>query len=350
MATWTSYTPPLISYVFTKMPSEDCVLQSRTSGDGKSIAVGDLNIDGRNDIAVTLHDGSAFCTKTGPAVRCHGFSRIRESVDIYSFHDVRIADLNNDGRKDIVTLYNRFFDAVVNFLPESKRNSCGALKFVTNYGEWELKVGDQNNDGLTDILMFSNKDGTAGGYHYGNYVKIMIQNANGTLGNPTDYLSEPASLQIFPGTSAVGDVTGDARQDLVISSLDATTFGNDLYSVALFPQNADNTAGSPLYFPAFDGIRQVETVDVSGDLRKDVVGYHNGNSTAITVYRQGQQGGLIPYELYVLPFPNYNSFNHAIAVGDLNNDSLQDVAVATYITNENAGLVILYGNSGRSAP
>lgn len=210
-----------------------------------------------------------------------------------------------------------------------------------------MRVGDNNNDGLTDILMFSNKQGTGGSTQYGNYVKIMLQNANGTLGNPTDYLSGTAAFGIFPGSFAADDVTGDTRQDLVISSYDSNSKN---YSIGLFPRKADGTAGSPLQFSAFEGIRQIESVDVSGDSRKDVVGYHSGNSTAITVYRQGQQGGLTPYELYGLPFPNYNSFNHAIAVGDLNSDGLRDVAIATYITNENAGLVILYGNSGRSAP
>jgi hypothetical protein len=198
--------------------------------------------------------------------------------------------------------------------------------------------------------MFSNTQGTGGSSRPGDYVKIMMQNANGTLGNPTDYLSEPAPLQIFPGTFAVGDVTGDAKQDLVISSFDASNYNNPSYSIGLFPQNADGTAGSPLRFSAFEGIRQIESVDVSGDLRKDVVGYHTMNSTAITVYRQGQQGGLTPYELYRLPYTNSNSFNHALAVGDLNSDGFQDVAIATYNSYENAGLVILYGNSGRSAP
>lgn len=354
MATWTSYTPAVDSiYVFTQNTSGGMRPPvAYPGGNGKSIAVGDLNHDGRNDIAVTQNDGVGIFYQNGSggfdSMDSHGYG---ESIDTYSFHDVRIADLNNDGRMDLLTVYNRFFDAVVNVYYQNPDGTLASpLKFVTDFGEWDLRVGDQNNDGLNDILMFSNTQGTGGSSRPGNYVKIMMQNSNGTLGNPTDFLSEPASLQIFPGTFAVGDVTGDAKQDLVISSYDASNYNNPSYSIGLFPQKADGTAGSPLQFSAFEGIRQIESVDVSGDLRKDIVGYHTMNSTAITVYRQGQQGGLAPYELYRLPFSNYNSFNHAFAVGDLNSDGFQDVAIATYITNENAGLVILYGNSGRSAP
>jgi hypothetical protein len=354
MATWTSYTPAVdFIYVFTQNPSGGMRPPiAYPGGNGKSIAVGDLNLDGRNDIAVTQNDGVGIFYRNGSggfdAMVSHGYG---ESIGTDSFHDVKIADLNNDGRMDLLTVYNRFFDAVVNVYYQNSDGTLAApLKFVTDFGEWDLRVGDQNNDGLTDILMFSNTQGTGGSSLPGNYVKIMMQNANGTLGNPTDYLSEPASPQIFPGTFAVGDVTGDAKQDLVISSYDASNYNNPSYSIGLFHQKADGTAGSPLQFPAFEGIRQIESVDVSGDLRKDIVGYHTMNSTAITVYRQGQQGGLTPYELYRLPFTNSNGFNHAFAVGDLNSDGFQDVAIATYNSYENAGLVILYGNSGRSAP
>jgi len=354
MATWTSYTPST-DFLFVFAQNATGGLRppvAYPSGDGKSIAVGDLNSDGRNDIAATLSDGVGILYQNGsggfnPMVS-HGYGA---SVLLYAFHDVRIADLNNDGRKDLVTLYNNFDNAVVNVFYQNPDGTLAApLKFWTDFGEWELRVGDQNNDGLTDILMFSNKQGTSGGSHYGNYVKVMLQNANGTLGNPTDYLSEATPLFIEPGTFAAGEVTGDARQDLVISSVDTNNVSSLAYSIGLFPQLADGTAGPPLHFPAFEGIRQVEAVDVSGDSRTDVVGYHSGNSTAITVYRQGQSGSLNPYEVYGIPFPNYNSFNHAFAIGDLNNDGLQDVAIANYITNESAGLVVLFGNSGRSAP
>ena len=178
----------------------------------------------------------------------------------------------------------------------------------------------------------------------------IIQRASqllGTLGNPMDYLADPSPLDIFPGTFAAGDVTGVARQDLVISYLDSNTM---VYSIGLFPMETGGSVGAPFYLPAFTGIQQMESVDVSGDFRNDVVGYHGGNSSAITVYRQGQQGGLASYEFYGLPFPNYNSFHHGFAVGDVNGDGYQDIVIAEYIDDGNAGLAVLYGNSQRGSP
>jgi len=57
-------------------------------GNGKSIAVGDLNLDGRNDIAVTQNDGVGIFYQNGSggfdAMVSHGYG---ESIDTYSFHD-----------------------------------------------------------------------------------------------------------------------------------------------------------------------------------------------------------------------------------------------------------------------
>ncbi|HZD54719.1 MAG TPA: VCBS repeat-containing protein, partial [Candidatus Aquicultoraceae bacterium] len=353
MATWTSYTPAVdFLYVFLQDASGGLKPPvAYQAGNGKAIAVGDLNGDGRNDLAVTLNDGVGVLYQNGSG----GFDPVSpfgygESVDVYSFHDVRIADLNNDGRMDLATLYNRFDNAVVNVY---YRNLDGTLKapvkYTTDFGEWELRAGDWNNDGLADLVMFSNKRGSGGSFSYGSYVKVMLQNADGSLEDPTDYLAVSGTFGIEAVTFAAGDVTGDARPDLAIGYLDTSVPFAATYSIGLFPQQADGSAGTPAYLPAFEGIRQLEVIDVSGDLRNDVVGYHSGNTTAVTVYRQGEQGALAAYELYGLPFPNYNSFNHAFAVGDLNGDGFQDIAVADAIDNETGGLVVLYGNSGRGS-
>jgi hypothetical protein len=131
---------------------------------------------------------------------------------------------------------------------------------------------------------------------------------------------------------AVGDVNGDSLQDVVV------TYGGNSPSskIGVFLQNRTRTLQPAITYDSYDIPEPVAIADVNNDGRQDVILAHGG-WVALGVYLQGRNGSLLPEELYPLPYAtHYNP--QGLAVGDINDDGLNDVVIADY----NNGLVVLY--------
>jgi hypothetical protein len=119
------------------------------------VAIGDVNGDGRNDVVVTFGGNSPAYIDVlyqqpngalGPAVSA-------ESYDLPT--GVEIADMNNDGRLDIV-VHHSGWNAVTVHLQQGDGTLARRERFGGNYGNFNpdgLAVGDINGDGFRDIVL-----------------------------------------------------------------------------------------------------------------------------------------------------------------------------------------------------
>lgn len=122
-----------------------------------------------------------------------------------------------------------------------------------------------------------------------------------------------------PRAIAIGDVTGDGRNDLIMS----TWFSNDVvndYKVFVYPQNANGGLDSPIIYSTGSTytcpIGSASIGDLNNDGKNDVL---IGTICGIEVFTQNAQGGLNPS----IALSSSDSLSMRIA--DLNNDGLQDV-------------------------
>ncbi len=285
----------------------------------KTVSIGDINNDGKNEVVVGnsgknieifVQDGSG------------GFVTIATYPTVNS-DKIKIADLNHDGRMDVVGI-----GWGTNTVDVFLQNSGGTLDApvtynVTHGGYDDLEVGDVNNDGLMDIIVMS------GQLYADPNIAVLIQKSDGTF-NPPVYYSVGGN--ILTSGVAVGDVTGDSLQDIVVS------YGGNRPSsyIGVFSQNNFGTLNSVTSYSSYDIPEPVEIADMNNDGRKDVIVAHGGWMT-LGVYLQSANGKLQPEENY--PIPYASSYNpHGLAVGDINSDGLNDVVIADY----NNGLVVLY--------
>ncbi|MDD4962826.1 MAG: FG-GAP-like repeat-containing protein [Gallionella sp.] len=279
-----------------------------------SLAVGDLNNDGKQDVAI----GNAGC---GIEVMTQNALGGLNPGVVYASLDsgkIRIADLNNDGKQDIVGVGSSLTASIW------LQNVGGTLNAPVAYtvtGTTDLDIGDVNNDGLIDIVV----SGTS--------VGVLTQTIAGIFNAPVYY--NIAGVLSIAGV-AVGDVTGDTLNDIVV------TYGGNRPSsmIGVFQQGLLGTMNPVVSYASYDIPGAVEIADITGDGRKDILTLHNVWQ-AMGAYQQLANGTMQAEFLYPLPTYSSSWYNvHGLVVGDINSDGKNDVV---YI-DPTAGLIAFYHN------
>lgn len=174
----------------------------RINSDGAvSLDAGDINGDNKIDIAIPSDDSLViFYQQNATTFK-------RESTYIgYGTDAVKIGDLNNDGRNDVaLTQYNEKNIHVY------YQDTSGILNGV-NYpsaecGMVRLEIVDINNDQLNDLILYS-----SGGYERG--VFYYLQKPDGTLAFP---YSSGIGLIGTHGI-AIGNLNSDSKPDIALTS------------------------------------------------------------------------------------------------------------------------------------
>ncbi len=123
----------------------------------KSVAIGDLNGDGRGDVAVTFggnRPNSKIAVFHQQPDGTLGTPSISSSYDI---PEAALAeDLNHDGRDDLLVAHGGWMrlgvfeqDAALSLLPEQLFN----LPYASSYNPQGMAVGDISGDGIFDVVI-----------------------------------------------------------------------------------------------------------------------------------------------------------------------------------------------------
>jgi hypothetical protein len=275
-----------------------------------SVAIGDINNDGKNEIVVG-HDRSEI------EIFSYSGTGALSSLATYTSADttwIRIADLNNDGLLDVVGI-GWGTDTASVFLQNAQGTlDPPAIYDVTHAGWDDLEVGDINNDGLTDIIVMSGQY-----YAYPN-IGILKQKATGTFDAAVYYNLGGDEMADSIG---IGDVDGDSLNDIALSA------GNGL---AVFPQHVSGMLDAPVRYAFGGGATALEVRDINADGRQDAVLMAGG----VRLCLQNENGLLTDCEFYYVPSADFSG--HAMAIGDISSDGKPDIVVA----DSYEGLVILY--------
>ena len=188
-----------------------------------------------------------------------------------------------------------------------------------------LAVGDFNNDGHMDIAVANT------GF---DNITIFLGYDNNSFPNQTSYFMGTGSV---PRMVAVGHLNNDTRLDIVVANFGTNSieilFGNGNGS---FPNQRTivTSPSRPL---------RVTVGDFDNDGCSDIafVGY---GTNKIDVLMRLEDG---TFSTATNLFTGYDSLPYAIAVGDLNNDGRLDIVVANYGT-DNVGLFLGHGNGNFS--
>lgn len=165
-----------------------------------------------------------------------------------------------------------------------------------------IAVGDVTGDGRDDIVATT-------GYEYNNpdnfHLFVLAQTAAGGLAAPVSYATRGSYTQ-RPGSVGIGDVNGDGRADVVV--------GLDRYGIELFPQLADGTLGSSTFVASADSTRiRVGQIDKEPS-RAEIAGIGWGSNTVTTFSDTG--AGLVADPTYPVPHDGWDDIELADVTGD----------------------------------
>ncbi len=278
-----------------------------TGGHGYGIEIADVTGEGRADLIVTHHAtlaDAALAYKVlvyrqgaggglqAPVVYTPSVSL--PGADSWLFPAV--GDLDGDGDTDLIVGHEDGFD-----LFYQDAGVFGApLAFATGAPVHEIEVADLNSDGLDDIVY--SMTGPVSGYRYRGRFQDAVDHTIGggvTIGD--------AAAETF----AVGDVTGDAKPDVVPEGEGSGTVfvrdaGDETFTATIDTRIADAVS--------------LAVADVNGDTRNDLVLLE---PSGLSVLPGQPDGSLADATSVGGPFTQAS----ALEVADLNADAALDVMV-----------------------
>lgn len=309
-------------YVFLQRPDGQLAApllyptNSSYSNRAQSVQIADMNGDGRQDIVLGNNSNIEVFLQQPDGTLSASVVYATPMASI-----VRVGDVNNDGRADVVGLDWSSGNVAV-FLQNAGGTLDPAVMYSAPHGGYnDLDLGDVNGDGLADIVVMS-------GQSWLPNIVVLTQAATGGFNPP---VSHSVASGVLTAGVAVGDVNGDGRNDIAV-----TYGGNQPGSkLGVFYQNAAGGLDPVVSFDSLDIPEAVEIADVNRDGRADIIVLHGGWLYA-GVYLQNADGSLQAEELYPIPYASHYR-PQGLAVADFNGDRVPDIAIADY----NSGLVTL---------
>lgn len=257
----------------------------------------DLNGDGKLDLAVSVdHFGSP---KNGLAILLGNgdgtFQAATTSV-AGDATDVAAADLNGDGKMDVV-LAGTYANVVRVLLGNGDGTFQAAVAYPATGTAVTVSAADLNNDGIVDLI--------AGGVH----AAVLLGNGDGTFQSAVPYA---VGLRF----ARVADFNGDGNPDIVA--------GDGFSAIGIGFGDGDGTFRAGLAYPLGTSVSGFATADFNRDGNLDVAAGVSGGASTVAVLLGDGSGNLSPgVSIGTLPVAQ-------LFTGDFNGDGKADILFVGY--------------------
>ena len=287
--------------------------------DAAAVAVGDLNGDGKPDLAVANFstDNVSVLLGTGSG----SFGAATNFPAGSGPFGVAIGDFNTDGRPDLAVA-NRFSNNVSVLLGTGTGSFGAPTNFGAGNNPTSVAIADLNADGKPDLAV-TNENSLN--------VSILLGNGAGSFGAATNF-----GVGFLPTSVAIGDLNADGKPDLAVANSNGS-------NVSVLLGNGSGGFAAATNFATGTRPHSVAIGDLNGDGKLDLA-VANANSDSISVLL-GTGNGSFGVAT------NFNTGDNplTVAIGDFNGDGKPDLATAND-QSQNVSILLGTGTGTFGAP
>lgn len=295
----------------------------------KKFAISDIDGDGRLDIVTINGVNNIYVLINNSIPGSVSFTKT-EISGVSVPNAISIADIDNDGRPDLIVA-----NTTVSTISVFRNTSSGGIvsfadrvDLSSTLGPQSIVTGDIDGDGLIDVVFASNFTSSV----------TVVRNLStaGTISfSPGSTFR--TDVNIVPTSVAIGDLDNDGKPDLVAGASDASV-------IAVFKNQS--TAGTISFsFPTDYSVLSHDSYtiaigDLDGDSKPDIA-VSSRNYSTLSIFKNISTGNSISLALKLSTSAASGSIGATIA--DIDGDGKSDLAISA---SDNDNAYILRNTAG----
>jgi hypothetical protein len=299
-----------------------------TGAGPRSITVGDLNGDGKLDLAVANVNSntvSVLLNNTAPGADTPSFAAKQDFATGAGPVSVSVGDLNGDGKLDlaVASFNSNTVSVLLNITVPGADTPTFAAKqdFATGAGPISFSLGDLNEDGKLDLASVNLLSDT---------VSVLLNTTLPGADTPSFAPKQDFATGFIPLSVTMGDLNADGKLDLAVVNsifntvsvlLNTTAPGADTPS---FAANVDFDTG--------DNPQSVTVGELNGDGKLDLAVVSFASQTVSVLLNTTAPGADTPSFAPKQDFAT-GAGAGSVTSGDLNGDGKLDLAFAKLTAN-----------------
>jgi RHS repeat-associated protein len=284
-----------------------------------SISVGDLDGDGKMDIAVTNNSANTVSIfRNTSTVGAVNFATKVDYATGTSPQRVSIGDLDGDGRADLV-VGNVNGNTISLFRNTSTAagsvNFAAKVDYAVGGSPYSISIGDLDGDGKADLAVTN----------YNSSIVSLFRNTSTGMGSVSFAAKVDYTTGANPISISIGDLDGDGKVDLAVTNYTGNTISillnTSVTGSVSFAAKVDYATGT--------NPRSVSIGDLDGDGKSDLA-VANYGSHSLSMFRNTSTVGSVGYDAKVDYVTGTNTNPYSVSIGDFDGDGKADLAAANY--------------------
>jgi len=300
------------------------------------VAVADIDGDGKPDMVVVNRSTNTFSvfrnTNTSGTISTASFATKVDIATDSTPSSIAIGDLDGDGKPDIV-ITNQFLNKISVYRNTATAGTITTASFAAKVNfitdtlslPTAIAIGDIDGDGKPDVAVTNSFTNT-----------VSILKNTSTVGSITSSSFAAAvdyKTGLGPTSVAIADIDGDGKPDLVVADFNAKTI-SVLRNKATVNTIDTNSLAAKVDFATGTGPYALAVGDLNADGKADIAVANQGSNTISIFANTAVSGTITAGSLAAkVDLTSGGESPYYISIGNIDGDDKPDIFTANLVQN-----------------